>query len=184
MKITLVRHGETDFNKDGKIQGLSNNLLNDTGRRQCRDLRMRLSDEHFDYCYMSPLVRTVETAMILIGDRVEMIPDKRLIERDMGELEGKSRDEYDFTKFWDYNLNLGDYGVEKVQDIFKRCRDVLNYIIKKHHGKDILIVSHGAPVRAMHHLLKNSDLNGNLRNIDVKNCYYEIIDVDEEIIKL
>lgn len=145
---------------------------------------MRLSDEHFDYCYMSPLVRTVETAMILIGDRVEMIPDKRLIERDMGELEGKSRDEYDFTKFWDYNLNLGDYGVEKVQDIFKRCRDVLNYIIKKHPGKDILIVSHGAPVRAMHHLLKNSDLNGNLRNIDVKNCYYEIIDVDEEIIKL
>lgn len=184
MKITLVRHGETDFNKEGKIQGLSNNLLNDTGRRQCRDLRMRLSDEHFDYCYMSPLVRTVETAMILIGDRVEMIPDKRLIERDMGELECKSRDEYDFTKFWDYNLNLGDYGVEKVQDIFKRCRDVLNYIIKKHPGKDILIVSHGAPVRAMHHLLKNSDLNGNLRNIDVKNCYYEIIDVDEEIIKL
>ena len=184
MKITLVRHGETDFNKEGKIQGLSNNLLNDTGRRQCRDLRMRLSDEHFDYCYMSPLVRTVETAMILIGDRVEMIPDKRLIERDMGELEGKSRDEYDFTKFWYYNLNLGDYGVEKVQDIFKRCRDVLNYIIKKHPGKDILIVSHGAPVRAMHHLLKNSDLNGNLRNIDVKNCYYEIIDVDEEIIKL
>ena len=33
MKITLVRHGETDFNKEGKIQGLSNNLLNDTGRR-------------------------------------------------------------------------------------------------------------------------------------------------------
>ena len=86
MKITLVRHGETDFNKEGKIQGLSNNLLNDTGRRQCRDLRMRLNEEHFDYCYMSPLVKTVETAMILIGDRVEMIPDKRLIERDMGEL--------------------------------------------------------------------------------------------------
>lgn len=184
MKITLVRHGETDFNKEGKIQGVSNNLLNDTGRRQCRDLRMRLSDEHFDYCYMSPLVRTVETAMILIGDRVEMIPDKRLIERDMGELEGKSRDEYDFTKFWDYNLNSGDQGVEKIQDIFSRCLDFLNYIIKKHPGKDILIVSHGAPVRAMHHILKNSDLNGNLRNVDVKNCYCEMIDVDEENIKL
>ena len=81
-------------------------------------------------------------------------------------------------------MNLGDYGVEKVQDIFKRCRDVLNYIIKKHPGKDILIVSHGAPVRAMHHILRNSDLNGNLRNVDVKNCYCETIDVDEENIKL
>ena len=184
MKITLVRHGETDFNKEGKIQGLSNNLLNDTGRRQCRDLRMRLGDEHFDYCYMSPLVRTVETAMILIGDRVEMIPDKRLIERDMGELEGKTRDKYEVVKFWDYNLNYDANGVEKVQDIFERCRDFLRYIIKKHPGKDILIVSHGAPVRAMHHILKNSDLNGNLRDINVVNCYCETIDVDEEKIKL
>lgn len=184
MKITLVRHGETDFNKEGKIQGLSNNLLNDTGRRQCRDLRMRLNEEHFDYCYMSPLVRTVETAMILIGDRVEMIPDKRLIERDMGELEGAFKDKYDVSKYWDYNLNYGALGVEKVQDIFERCRDFLKYIIKKHPGKDILIVSHGAPVRAMHHILKNSNLNENLLTINIGNCYCETINVDEENIKL
>ena len=38
MKITLVRHGQTDFNYDGIMQGLSNNYLNDTGRRQCKKL--------------------------------------------------------------------------------------------------------------------------------------------------
>lgn len=184
MKITLVRHGETDFNKEGKIQGLSNNLLNDTGRRQCRDLRMRLSDQHFDFCYMSPLARTVETAMILIGDRVEMIPDKRLIERDMGDIEGDSRELYAVDKFWDYNLNSGDQNIEKIQDIFERCRDFLDYVIKKHPGKDILIVSHGAPVRAMHHILKKSNLTGNLRDINIKNCYCETIEFDENDIKL
>lgn len=184
MKITLVRHGETDFNKEGKIQGLSNNLLNDTGRRQCRNLRMRLSDQHFDFCYMSPLARTVETAMILIGDRVEMIPDKRLIERDMGDIEGGSRELYAVDKFWDYNLNSGDQNIEKIQDIFERCRDFLDYVIKKHPGKDILIVSHGAPVRAMHHILRKSDLNGNLRDINIKNCYCETIEFDENDIKL
>ena len=182
MKITLVRHGETDFNKEGKIQGLSNNLLNDTGRRQCRDLRMRLSDQHFDFCYMSPLARTVETAMILIGDRVEMIPDKRLIERDMGDIEGNSRELYAVDKFWDYNLNSGDQNIEKIQDIFERCRDFLDYVIKKHPGKDILIVSHGSPVRAMHHILRKSNLTGNLR--DIKNCYCETIEFDENDIKL
>lgn len=184
MKITLVRHGETDFNKEGKIQGLSNNLLNDTGRRQCRDLRMRLSDQHFDFCYMSPLARTVETAMILIGDRVEMIPDKRLIERDMGDIEGDSRELYAVDKFWDYNLNSGDQNIEKIQDIFERCRDFLDYVIKKHPGKDILIVSHGAPVRAMHHILRKSNLTGNLRDINIKNCYCETIELDENDIKL
>ena len=184
MKITLVRHGETDFNKEGKIQGLSNNLLNDTGRRQCRDLRMRLSDQHFDFCYMSPLARTVETAMILIGDRVEMIPDKRLIERDMGDIEGNSRELYAVDKFWDYNLNSGDQNIEKIQDIFERCRDFLDYVIKKHPGKDILIVSHGAPVRAMHHILRKINLTGNLRDINIKNCYCETIEFDENDIKL
>ena len=184
MKITLVRHGETDFNKEGKIQGLSNNLLNDTGRRQCRDLRMRLSDQHFDFCYMSPLARTVETAMILIGDRVEMIQDKRLIERDMWDIEGNSRELYAVDKFWDYNLNSGDQNIEKIQDIFERCRDFLDYVIKKHPGKDILIVSHGAPVRAMHHILRKSNLTGNLRDINIKNCYCETIEFDENDIKL
>lgn len=94
MVITLVRHGQTEENFLHKIQGRSNNLMNDTGRRECQRLKMKIKDKKYDYCYMSPLVRAVETAMILIGDRVEMIPDKRLIERDMGELEGRPDQEF------------------------------------------------------------------------------------------
>ena len=58
MKITLVRHGQTEENFCNRVQGKKNNLLNDTGRRQCNNLRMRLLDKKFDYCYMSPLVRS------------------------------------------------------------------------------------------------------------------------------
>ena len=76
MKITLVRHGQTESNYLKLLQGRVNNLLNDTGRRQCKKLAEGIKDIHYDYCYMSPLVRCVETAMILIGDRVEMISDK------------------------------------------------------------------------------------------------------------
>ena len=84
MKIVLVRHGKTDKNSEGVMQGVSNHMLNDSGRRQCQKLRNELKDEHFDVCYMSPLVRCVETAMILVGERVPIIPDKRLIERNIG----------------------------------------------------------------------------------------------------
>lgn len=178
MKITLVRHAQTEANYENVLQGLKNNLLNDTGRRQCQKLREKLKDIKFDYCYMSPLVRTVETAMILIGDRVEMIPDKRLIERDMGKLEGAPREEYDAKKYWDYELNCTDEGVEAIHSIFERCQSFLTYIKDKYEDhQHILIVSHGAPIRALHHLLHQTKLTDYLLDIDVENCYCETIEI-------
>lgn len=177
MKITLVRHGQTEANYLKTIQGRKNNLLNDTGRRQCQKLREKLKDEHFDVCYMSPLARTVETAMILIGERVLTIPDKRLIERDFGELEGKPTNLYDYKKYKDYNKNCSELGVEPIQDIFKRCQDFLDYILEKHKGEDILIVTHGITCRVLRHLLLNNRSEGDLLDCVIDNCFYETIQI-------
>ena len=147
MKITLVRHGQTEQNYQNILNGRSNDLLNDTGRRQCQKLREQLKDVHFDFCYMSPLVRTVETAFIL--------------------------------KYWDYDLNSSDLGVEAIQDVFKRCEDFLEYVIKKHRGEHILVVSHGAPVRALYHLIKHHNLHGNLLTVSIPNCYCETFEIKE-----
>ena len=173
MKITLVRHAETEWNYENKLQGRQNMELNDRGIRQAKKLKEKISNLSYDYCYMSPLIRTVQTAIILIGERVETIPDKRLVERYLGELEGKSRDLYDVHKYWDYNLNSNDLGVEPVQDIFKRCEDFLDYIKNKYDDDaSIMIVSHGAPIRALHHILSNSDRNSDLLEIKIPNCFY------------
>ncbi|MBQ2910077.1 MAG: histidine phosphatase family protein [Bacilli bacterium] len=177
MKITLVRHGQTESNYLDICQGSSNILLNDTGRRECQRLREKIKDKHYDVCYMSPLVRTVETAMILIGDKVQMIPERKLIDRDLGELEGKERSLYDANKYWDYNLNCSEQGVEPVQDIFKRCREFLDYILEKHKDESVLIVAHAATIRAIRHLLLKTDLSKSLLHDDIKNCYYEEIEV-------
>lgn len=177
MKIVLVRHGQTESNYLDICQGSSNILLNDTGRRESQKLRDKIKDKHFDVCYMSPLVRTVETAMILIGDRVQMIPDKRLIDRNLGELEGKERSLYDANKYWDYNLNCSELGVEPVQDIFKRCREFVDFILERHKDETVLVVAHAATIRAIRHIVLNSDLNKTLLHDDIKNCYYEEIEV-------
>lgn len=177
MKIVLVRHGETESNYQGICQGVSNVLLNDTGRRQSQKLREKIKGRHFDVCYTSPLVRAVETAMILIGDRVPMIPDRRLIDRNLGELEGKNRDLYNADKYWDYKLNFNELGVEPVQDIFKRCSSFLDYVLEKHAGSDVLIVAHAATIRALRHLLLKSDVENTVLHDEIKNCYYEEIDV-------
>ncbi len=175
MKITLIRHGQTESNYLEICQGATNNLLNDTGRRQAQKLREKIKNKHYDVCYVSPLVRAVETAMILIGDRVPMIVDKRLIDRNLGELEGKPRSLYDYKKYWDYNLNCSDLGVEPVQDIFKRCQDFLDNVLKD--DKEMLIVAHSSTLRAIRHILLKSDLNKDLCLREIGNCYYEEIEV-------
>lgn len=176
MKITLVRHGQTDDNINGIMQGRRNVLMNDTGRRQCKMLRMKLEKEHFDYCYMSPLTRAVETAMILIGDKVEMIPDKRIIERDMGELDGKSREMYNAYKYWNYDYVDKEFGVESAKGILERCDDFLNYLKEKYNEESILIVTHEATYRALRHLLRGDKLKGNLLDGKIDNCACEVFE--------
>jgi len=177
MKITLVRHGETEENYEGKLQGRKNVLLNDTGRRQCKRLRERINNKKYDYCYMSPLVRCVETAMILIGDRVEMIPDKRLVEREIGEFEGKDADTYDVESYWDLELNKTDNGVESIKDVIDRCNDFYNYLLEKYSDESILIVTHNAPYRILRHILLKHDLSGDLFDSSISNCQIEEFEI-------
>ena len=81
-----------------------------------------------------------------------------------GDLEGRPGEEYNSYSFWDYDHNRSDYGVEPIQDVFARCSEFLDYIKEKHSEKDILIVTHSAPYRALKHLLLGHDLKGNLLN--------------------
>lgn len=180
MKITLVRHGQTEYNYQNRLQGSSNILLNDTGRRQTYKLKKQIKDEKYDICFSSPLIRAIETAMILVGDKVKIINDDRLSERNLGNFEGKEKNAYDKKKYWNYNLNCNDDNVESIQDIFKRCNDFLNYIFKNYNKKSILIVSHGAVIRAMHHILNNTDLNSNLIDFNIDNNYIETIIIKDK----
>lgn len=177
MKIALVRHGETVYNQLGKIQGKSNIPLSDEGRRQCKKLKEKIKDKKYDICFSSPLIRAMETAMILVGDKVLINKDDRLIERGMGKLEGTFREKYDYKKFWDYKLNCGEDDIEKVQDIFKRCEDFLNYLKENYNDKSILIVTHDATLRTLHHILYNTDRNKDLFNFSIQNCCYEEIEI-------
>lgn len=181
MKIVLVRHGETENNLNNIIQGRTNSRLSEAGIRQARKLRGRISKMDFDACYTSSLARSVETAMILIGDRVKMITDDRIIERGMGELEGKERGTYNHKLYWDYELNCSDYGVESIKDLVARAKDFYNFILDKYDdNSSILIVTHGAFYRVFRHLLLNHEITGDLFDGFISNCQMEIFDIHKK----
>lgn len=149
-KIYIVRHGETDWNKEGRCQGKTNISLNENGIIQAKILRNKLDMSKMDVCFVSPLKRALETAKIITDDKLDLIIDDRIIERGFGTLEGKLFN-YDATvKSWNYNLNYDEYEMETIKDVLKRAKDFLNYLNETYDNKNILIVSHGAFIKALY----------------------------------
>lgn len=173
MKILLVRHGETEENYLGKIQGRGNTFLNDTGRRQVKRLKDKLNSYDIDRCFISPLIRCFETALVLVGDRVEIVREERLIQREMGELTGREIQEYNAYQFWDYDKNRSDYGIEPINELFDRCNEFIDYLYSNYSNDTILIVTHGEVYRALRYILRGSEIKGKLLDGDIDYCKVE-----------
>lgn len=159
MKIVLVRHGSTDFNKEGLVQGLSDIDLNEDGINEIIKTKSKLSNINFDLCISSPLKRTITTAQIITNNKIPIIIDGLLVERNMGNYEGKNFKEYQMHDFWSLSKNYDINGVEPVKTIMDRTKIFLNKIKKDYHNKTILIVSHAATLRALHFNIVGYDNN-------------------------
>ena len=92
MKLIVMRHGQTDYNVKGLVQGKTNNCLNKEDIKQVEKAKERIKN-NFDICISSPLKRELETAEIITNTSI--IIDDKLSERGMGELEGKTHELYD-----------------------------------------------------------------------------------------
>lgn len=137
--IYFVRHGQTEWNKLGKLQGHKDIELNDEGRMQAQIVKEKLSGVKFDKVFSSPLKRAKETAQIICNK--EAIVDNRLIERFNGELEGKMKAE--IKTFPDFNdPNETRFGIETLNSFKNRINDFLDEITKNYKNKNVLVVTH------------------------------------------
>lgn len=172
MNLYLVRHGQTNLNKEHIVQGIINAKLNDTGINQAKKIKKEIDKLSIDLVISSPLDRTRETTSIILGNRnIDIIYDERIIERGAGELEGKSDKYYDHIKAWNYKLNTDlNNSIERVQNLLERAKSFLEDIKKKYPNKNILIVSHEAIIRALHYNIVGYDEYTNLKEIKINNC--------------
>ncbi|MCA1011147.1 histidine phosphatase family protein [Halobacillus halophilus] len=152
-KLGLIRHGSTSWNKEKRAQGKSDIPLNQEGIRDAEKLAERLHTEEWEVLYTSPLKRAAKTADI-ISSRLglEISCDVRLQEVDGGLIEGTTEEER--IKKWGSGWRELDLGIEKKEKIKERGVSVLNELVNRHDGKNILVVSHGALIS---HLVSELD---------------------------
>ena len=183
----LVRHGETEWNKQHRIQGHADALLNATGIEQARRLASRLADVRIDAVYSSDVSRTRKTAEIIAEGRgIGVREFSELRERNYGRWEGVTQEEWQATDpegFAHWKRSPDTYtppGGESLDEVLARTSRAAEHIKEQHLSDDsIVVVGHGAAllVLAVHLLgLPLSYRN----NFTLGNTSLSVLDVGTE----
>ena len=145
--LGLLRHGQTDWNVEGRLQGTSDIPLNETGLRQAHAAASAIVAAEWDLVLTSPLQRARQTAQQIVDTHAlgELTVDNRLLERAFGEAEGLSYLEWKTV----YDPAIGVPGGENLEQLEVRARAMLSEFAEEFAGKRVLAVSHGAYIRKL-----------------------------------
>lgn len=165
--IYIIRHGETDWNVEGRYAGRMNIPLNKKGIEQARKLKEKFKNIKIDIVITSPLIRAIQTADEIVNN--EKIIDYRIIERSKGELEGKLKSEITWKIDFN-NSNEKKYNIESIDEFRKRIYDFLNEIKEKYKGKNVLIVTHAGVCLYIREYFEGKPSSGNYSEYKLKNC--------------
>lgn len=152
--ICIIRHGETDWNSSGRLQGCEDIELNDAGREQAHKLAHYLRREPWDVIISSPLKRAYETAVIIASflSLQDIIVIEGLKERNYGLASGLLPEERR-SRFPDGTIP----GQEEFEQLRFRAMDSLTRIATDHAGKRIIVVSHGALTNSILYTLSGGE---------------------------
>jgi broad specificity phosphatase PhoE len=173
--LLLVRHGETDWNRDGRWQGQSETHLNAVGREQAVRVAGEIRD--VDVLYSSDLARARETAEIIAGARgLDIRLDPRLRERSFGAWEGLTAPEieaafHEAHARWLAGDGPGADDAEPFAVFAARVMAFLEDALERHPDETVLVVAHGGSIRVIHAFASGLDYVRDHRSIPgVPNC--------------
>lgn len=166
-QIYIIRHGETELNRQGIVQGRGiNSDLNDTGRAQAEAFYQKYIDIPFDKIYTSSLKRTWQTVQKFIDSKLPWEQLTGLDELAWGVWEGKANteDSRDAFRLMLETWQQGDYtahfdGGESVQDVYNRLKEPMQILMSRPEEETILLCMHGRAMRVFLCLLLNKPLS-------------------------
>ena len=186
MKFYIIRHGQTNWNRKGKIQGKTDIELNEEGIEQAKEARKILEKYPIDIIVSSPLKRARKTAEII--NEVKNVPiifEKAIEERGFGYFEGKIRKEIhdeilDSEILDNYSLNKEYKGVETIQSLCDRVWGLLDLLKTEYIDKNILLVTHGGVTRAINGYFNGANDKGILEDLGLQNCEIRTYEIEEK----
>ena len=162
--IYLIRHGQTEWNKQKKYQGNQDSPLTNEGKDQIEQISKEINGINFDITFCSPLGRTKQTLEILNPKSREIVFNDKLKEISLGLLEGKSfTDELpdslkeEQKKFWDNPSEFNIDGGESFFDVETRVKSFLNQLNLE--CKNILIVTHTVVIKMFFKIILENEMN-------------------------
>ena len=180
MRLYLIRHGETEWNRQKRLQGSVDIPLNENGLAIARQTAegLREAGMHFDRIYSSPLVRAHKTAQILCPGQ-EIQTDHRLREISFGDLEGTS-----FLTVTD--LPMPAPGGESSQELQSRAVEFLEEVIAdpENQGKQILISAHGGVIRSVLMYIKGIPHEAFWLGSVSKNCGVTVLEAEGDTLSI
>ena len=166
--LLLVRHGETEWNAEGRIQGHTDIGLSEIGTEQARSLEARLAGLNIDAAYSSDLKRTSETAKLALGERDVILNETPMLrEYNKGAFEGmtlaeiKAQFPEEYPRYLEKDLDYAPEGGETARDVSVRMAGIIGRIKSDHLNETVLVVSHGGVLRAAMVSLLGMPLEGN-----------------------
>lgn len=196
MEIYIIRHGQTVWNKEGKLQGATDIMLNEEGIKIAKETGIGMKDIPFDKIYSSPLTRAYDTACYIRGDRdIDIVKDDRIREICFGSLEGKIFEEMLPEEksrcnifFQRPHLYVPDEKGETLNQLLERGAGFMRDEIenKEKIYNRIMIIAHGAMNKALMTYIKGNSpdefwegpvqKNCNVIIVRLENGKYEVIE--------
>ncbi|WP_455684304.1 histidine phosphatase family protein [Thomasclavelia sp.] len=168
MSLYVTRHGETDYNVENLVCGISEAILTKRGIEQAENLAVKLKMIDYKYLYVSPLQRALDTAKYADKKNLTIMVEPRLKEINFGIYEGVHRKCKEFLVNKN-NLAYRYPGGESFIELCKRVYEFLDKIKEEATSNDVLLVCHGAVCRAIHSYF-NDMTNEEIFNFQTDNC--------------
>ncbi|WP_027964144.1 histidine phosphatase family protein [Halalkalibacillus halophilus] len=152
--ICLIRHGETDWNLQKRLQGATDIPLNQSGENQAKEVRDSINKGSWDLIITSPLSRALKTAKIVNSHMnlpLEIYPE--LLERSFGEGEGHT-----FAENEERFPNRSFPSIEPIVDFEQRVMSGIDRIRNLHPNKNVLVVAHGAVINIILSTLSQGEI--------------------------
>jgi|TARA_B110000438_G_scaffold249871_1_gene253371 broad specificity phosphatase PhoE len=187
MEIHLIRHGETNWNKERRAQGQSESHLTDLGIQQAKELGQRIGQLEFDRIYCSSSLRTRQTAEHAFSESTTEINYlDSLREIFLGPWEGVLYDDIairepdSYKHFWEEPHLFNVEGAESFSNLQKRAVETVGEIAAGHPQQKIALVSHGALIKSFLCHLEKRPLSELWAPPKMHNCAHSIVNLDAE----